>query len=179
MNLANKLTLTRILLIPLFMVCVLAGVPHGNILATALFVLAAITDGLDGYIARKRKQITNLGKLLDPLADKLLVSAALVVLIETGEIGSWVAILIISREFLVTGLRGVAAAEGIVIAATNLAKVKTVSQIIAISLLLLEPLPTELLGFSPGLWTLYVAVAITVYSGYDYLVKTFAKINMS
>jgi len=179
MNLANKLTMTRIALIPLFMICVLIDIPNGNIIATALFVLAAVTDFLDGYIARKRKQITNLGKLLDPLADKLLVSAGLVVLLETGDINSWIAILIIGREFLVTGLRGVAAAEGIVIAASKEAKVKTVIQIIAISLLLIEPLPTEILGFSPGIWALYVAVAFTVYTGYDYLVKTFAKINMS
>jgi CDP-diacylglycerol--glycerol-3-phosphate 3-phosphatidyltransferase len=152
---------------------------YGNIIATVLFVLAAVTDFLDGYIARKRKQVTNLGKLLDPLADKLLVSAGLVVLIETGNINSWLAILIIGREFLVTGLRGVAATEGIVIAASKEAKVKTVTQIVAISLLLIEPLPMMLLGFSPGVWALYIAVAFTVYTGYDYVVKTFALINMN
>ncbi len=179
MNLANKLTLLRILLIPLVMICVLVDIPYGNIAATTLFVVAAITDGLDGYVARKRKQITNLGKLLDPLADKLLVSAALIILIETGRVSSWLGIIIISREFLVTGLRGVAATEGIVIAASNMAKVKTVSQIIAISFLLLEPIPTAILGFSPGIWILYVAIAFTVYTGYDYCVETFAKINMA
>ena len=178
MNLANKLTLLRIALIPLFMVFVLAKIPFGNLIASVVFILAAITDGLDGYVARKRKEITNLGKLLDPLADKLLVTAALVALVQIGRISSWIAIVIIGREFLVTGLRGVAAAEGIVIAASNPAKLKTIIQIVALSMLLLDDYFLAVAGFSPGIWVLYIALAFTVYTGFDYVIKTFAKIKM-
>ena len=179
MNLANKLTTLRIVLVPMFMACMLIELPYGDIVGTVIFVVAALTDLLDGYVARKRKEVTNLGKLLDPLADKLLVSAALVVLLELGRIRSWIAILIIGREFLVTGLRGVAAADGIVIAATDLAKVKTVTQLIALSMLLVDSQLTSLLGFSIGMWVLYVALGFTLYTGYSYVVETFKKISMS
>ncbi|MEL7623255.1 MAG: CDP-diacylglycerol--glycerol-3-phosphate 3-phosphatidyltransferase [Clostridiales bacterium] len=178
MNLANKLTLLRIILIPLFMVFALADFSHSDFWAALLFILAASTDGLDGYIARKRKEITNLGKLLDPLADKMLVTAALITLVEIGRIPSWISIVIIGREFLVTGLRGVSAAEGIVIAASKLGKLKTVIQIVALSALLLENYLTPFIGFSLGTWLLYLALIFTVYSGYDYVVKTFQKIKM-
>jgi len=179
MNLANKLTLARILLIPLFMVFMLADIPHGKLIAAVIFALASVTDAADGYIARKRKEITNLGKLMDPLADKLLVTAALVGLVQIGLISTWIAIIIIGREFLVTGLRGVAAAEGIVIAASNPAKLKTIFQIIALTTLLLDEYIRMLAGFSPGIWILYLAVIFTVYTGYDYVVKTFTKIKMT
>ena len=179
MNLANKLTTIRIILVPMFMSLMLVDIPYGDIAGTVIFVLAALTDLLDGYVARKRKEVTNLGKLLDPLADKLLVSAALVVLLELSRIRSWIAILIIGREFLVTGLRGVAAADGIVIAASKLAKVKTVTQLIALSMLLVDARLTQLLGFSIGMWVLYVALGFTLYTGYDYVVETFGKISMS
>ena len=179
MNLANKLTVLRILLIPVFMAFVLVGVPQGNLFAAVIFIIAAITDGLDGYVARKRKEITNLGKLLDPLADKLLVTAALICLVQIGRIPSWIAVVIIGREFLVTGLRGVAAAEGMVIAASKIAKVKTVIQITALSMLLLDEYIVRLTGFSPGIWVLYLALIITVYSGCDYVIKTFEKIKMT
>ena len=178
MNLANKLTILRVLLVPMFMACMLTDIPHGDIIGTTIFVLAALTDLLDGYIARKRKEVTNLGKLLDPLADKLLMSAALVVLLELSRIPSWIAILIIGREFLVTGLRAIAAVDGIVIAATNLAKVKTVAQLVSLSMLLVDTQLTRLFGFSIGMWALYAALGITIYTGYDYFVKTFSRINM-
>ena len=179
MNLANKLTFLRILLIPVFMWFVLMNIPYGQTLAAAVFLLAAATDSLDGYVARKRNEITNLGKLLDPLADKLLVAAGLILLVEIGRISSWIAIVIIGREFLVTGLRGIAAAEGIVIPASNPAKIKTVTQIAALALLLLDEHFVALAGFSPGIWVLYLAVAFTVYTGYEYIVQTFAKIKMT
>jgi len=107
-------------------------------MAAVLFFIAASTDGLDGYIARKRKQVTNFGKFLDPIADKLLVTAALVALVERGDLSSWAAIVIIAREFIITGLRLVAAGEGIVIAASKWGKIKTVTQIIAILTALLR-----------------------------------------
>jgi CDP-diacylglycerol--glycerol-3-phosphate 3-phosphatidyltransferase len=179
MNLANKLTFLRILLIPVFMWFVLMDMPYGKTLAAAIFLLAAVTDSLDGYVARKRNEITNLGKLLDPLADKLLVAAALILLVEIGRIPSWIAIIIIGREFLVTGLRGVAAAEGIVIPASNPAKIKTVVQIAALALLLLDDYFLALAGFSPGVWMLYLALIFTVYTGCEYMVQTFAEIKMT
>ncbi|TMZ62552.1 CDP-diacylglycerol--glycerol-3-phosphate 3-phosphatidyltransferase, partial [Klebsiella pneumoniae] len=145
MNLANKLTLARIFLVPIVMLFLLVNydlgqfrLEHGvitvsEIIATLVFILAAVTDGLDGYIARKRKLVTNLGKFLDPLADKLLISASLISLVEMQRLDAWIAIVIISREFAVTGLRLVAAAEGNVIAASRLGKLKTIVQIIAIA----------------------------------------------
>ena len=138
MNLPNKLTLGRIFLIPVFMFFLLVKITYGKYLAAFIFILAASTDGLDGYIARKRKQITNFGKIMDPLADKLLVTAALVSLVQLGEISAWPAFIILGREFAITGLRSVAAAEGVVVSASYLGKIKTVTQIIAISLILLE-----------------------------------------
>ena len=179
MNLANKLTFLRILMIPVFMIFALTDIPYGNLIAASVFLAASATDALDGYIARKRKEITNMGKLLDPLADKLLVAAALISLVETGQIPSWIAVTIIGREFLVTGLRGLAAADGMIIAASNLSKVKTITQITALIILLLEDYFVGFLGFSPGEWVLYIALAFTVYTGFDYMIKTFTRIRMT
>jgi len=145
---------------------------YGNYMAAVLFFIAASTDGLDGYIARKRKQVTNFGKFLDPIADKLLVTAALVALVERGDLSSWAAIVIIAREFIITGLRLVAAGEGIVIAASKWGKIKTVTQIIAILTALLRGyLVDVLLGFPIDKVLMLVAVIATVYSAYDYIVK--------
>ena len=178
MNLANRLTMLRIFLIPIFMFFLLVRIPYGDIVAAIVFIVAASTDGLDGYIARKRKQITNLGKLLDPLADKMLVTAALITLVDLGKVPAWIAVVILGREFFVTGLRGVAASEGIVIAASKLGKVKTVSQIIALSLLLLNDYIQPLLGFDLGRYALYAAVIFTIWSGYDYIAKTYNQIKL-
>lgn len=171
MNLANKLTLSRIILIPVFMLVLLIRIPFGEYIAAAIFIIAASTDGLDGYIARKRKEITNLGKLMDPLADKLLISAALITLVELKEISGWIAFIIIGRELFVTGLRSIAAAEGVVIAASKLGKFKTVSQIVAISALLLNDFPLSLLNITFGKYAIYVALFFTVWSGVDYYLK--------
>jgi CDP-diacylglycerol--glycerol-3-phosphate 3-phosphatidyltransferase len=157
----------------------LAGIPYGKALAAAMFLVAAATDGLDGYVARKRNEVTNLGKLLDPLADKLLVASALVLFVEMGSIPAWIAAVIIGREFLVTGLRGIAAAEGMVIPASDSAKLKTVAQIAALALLLLDEYCVAWIGFSLGLWMLYLALVFTVYTGGEYMVQTFAKIKMT
>ncbi len=171
MNLANKLTLSRIFLIPVFMLVLLIRVPYGEYIAAAIFIIAASTDGLDGYFARKRKEITNLGKLMDPLADKLLISTALIILVEMKEISAWVAVIIIGREFFVTGLRTLAAAEGVVIEASKLGKIKTVFQIIAISALLLNDFPLSLLNITFGKYAIYIAVFFTIWSGVDYYLK--------
>ena len=187
MNLANKLTLGRILLVPVFLVFLaVKDIPYGTYIATIIFVLASLTDKLDGYIARSRNQITNFGKFMDPLADKLLVTAALISLVELQVVPSWAAIIIIAREFAVSGLRTIAAAEGKVIAASWWGKIKTVIQIIAIVLLLLQvnvygsAYLTGLVESSnfvywlfcnlPG-WSLNIAVIVTLISGYDYFKK--------
>ncbi|MDS1029050.1 CDP-diacylglycerol--glycerol-3-phosphate 3-phosphatidyltransferase [Bacillota bacterium LX-D] len=171
MNLANQLTLLRIILAPLFMILLLIKIPYGQFFAAFIFILAASTDGIDGYIARSRKQITNLGKIMDPLADKLLISAALISLVELNLITAWVAFIIIAREFAVTGLRVVAAAEGFVIVASSLGKIKTVSQIVAISAILLRDLPIPYFEIAT-LVVLYFAVFITIISGIDYFTKS-------
>ncbi|MBE5813368.1 MAG: CDP-diacylglycerol--glycerol-3-phosphate 3-phosphatidyltransferase [Clostridiales bacterium] len=195
MNLPNKITISRILLIPIFMIVLYLPIPYREIIALAIFIIAAATDGIDGHIARSRNLVTNFGKFLDPLADKLLVTAALVALVGMQRIPSWIVTVIIAREFAVTGIRLLAVGEGRVIAASMLGKIKTVTQIIAISLLLIdtytlsgqdvfmvEKIKTVITGLiqTPSLMgvisilsTLMVIVATftTLYSCYDYIVK--------
>ena len=173
MNLANKLTLARIFLVPIIMFFLLVRIPFGEYIAAAIFILAAITDGLDGYIARSRKQITKFGKLLDPLADKLLISAALISLVEISLVPAWIAVVIIGREFAVTGLRSIAASEGVVISASKLGKFKTVTQIVAIVAIILNDFIVNMIGipFNIGDVFLYIAVVFTLWSGIDYFVK--------
>lgn len=180
MNLPNLLTIIRIILVPIFMLVLLVKIPYGQLFAAAIFIIAASTDGLDGYIARKRKQITNFGKIMDPLADKLLVSAALISLVQLGKISGWVAVIIIGREFAVTGLRSVAAAEGVVISASKLGKIKTISQIVAIVAILINEFVVQLIGLPLGDYLLYLAVFFTLYSGLDYFLKAgkFLKVGL-
>ncbi|GGJ04550.1 CDP-diacylglycerol--glycerol-3-phosphate 3-phosphatidyltransferase [Alicyclobacillus cellulosilyticus] len=142
-----------------------------EMIAALVFIAVASTDALDGYIARKRRLITNFGKMLDPLADKLLVSAVLISLVEMQRLSAWVAILIISREFAVTGLRLVAAAEGVVIAASKLAKWKTATQIVAMVALMMNNFPFSIVGFPFDVVMVYVMVAVTVWSGIDYFIR--------
>jgi CDP-diacylglycerol--glycerol-3-phosphate 3-phosphatidyltransferase len=137
-------------MVPIFMIILISKMPYGKFMAAAVFILAASTDGLDGYIARKKNQVTRLGKFMDPLADKLLVSAALISLVELREISAWVAVIIIGREFAVTGLRAIVAAEGVVISASRWGKYKTVTQIVAIAALFLENYPFSLIQFPFG-----------------------------
>lgn len=191
MNLANKITLARIFLVPVVMIFLLVRLNLGvirfgggeitisEIIAAAIFILAAITDGLDGYIARKKKLVTNLGKFLDPLADKLLISAALISLVEMQRLEAWIAIVIISREFAVTGLRLVAAAEGQVIAASVLGKLKTIVQIIAIVVLIVNNFPFSTIAFPFDEIITWVAVIITLLSGIDYFSKNYQVIRFS
>ncbi|WP_082234132.1 CDP-diacylglycerol--glycerol-3-phosphate 3-phosphatidyltransferase [Halobacillus massiliensis] len=183
MNLPNKITLSRIALIPVFIILMSVPfewgtlrmgeeeLPVSHLAGAVLFILASTTDWIDGYIARKYNLVTNLGKFLDPLADKLLVSAALILLVEIGLAPAWIVIAIISREFAVTGLRLVAAGEGSVLAASQMGKLKTWIQIVSISLLLLHNWPFAYIGFPMGTISLYAALIITVYSGYDYFAK--------
>lgn len=147
------------------------AITYNEIIAALIFIIAASTDSLDGYIARKKKMITNLGKLLDPLADKLLVSAALIALVDLGRVDSWIVIVIISREFAVSGLRMIAAAEGIVLAAGPWGKLKTILQIVAIAALMLKNFPFAYVGFPFDKIAIWVAVIVTIVSGVDYFVK--------
>ena len=163
LNLPNTLTVLRILLVPVVIVALLDETPNGDAIAAGVFALAALTDGLDGYIARSRGAVTTFGKLMDPIADKLLVTAALVALVSLNRLDAWVAMVIIAREFAVTGLRGLAAEQGVVIQASWLGKVKTALQVAAVfALIIWEPAP---LGVD---LLVYAAVAVTVISGADY-----------
>lgn len=174
MNLPNRLTLARIFLIPIFLTVVSLHVPLGDYIAAAVFILAASTDGLDGYIARKHRLVTRLGKLMDPLADKLLVSAALISLVELHRLPGWVAMIIIGREFAVTGLRSLLAAEGIVLAASRQGKIKTVTQIVAIAALFLQNEPFNAARLSVGNLAMYAAVFFTIWSGLEYFSQGWA-----
>ena len=179
MNLPNILTLVRIFLIPIFMVVLLLKLPGGrtyfpyqDFVAAFIFVLAAATDGVDGYIARKYRLVTNLGKFLDPLADKLLVSAALISLVELGAVPAWIVWLILAREFVVTGIRAIAAADGVVISASNLGKLKTVTQVIAIVAIILKDWPLSYINIYIAEPMLYIALILTLVSGADYIYKS-------
>jgi CDP-diacylglycerol---glycerol-3-phosphate 3-phosphatidyltransferase len=190
-NLPNKITLARIFLVPVVMLFLLVRfdfgvliigtfkITYSEIIATFVFILAASTDGLDGYIARKNKLVTNLGKFLDPLADKLLITAVLISLVEMQRLDAWVAILIISREFAVTGLRLVAAAEGQIIAASKLGKIKTVIQIIMVCSLMINNFPFFYVGIPFTKIATWAAIIITLVSGIDYFVKNKHVINFT
>ncbi|GAA4059667.1 CDP-diacylglycerol--glycerol-3-phosphate 3-phosphatidyltransferase [Amphibacillus indicireducens] len=183
MNIPNRITLSRILLIPIFILLLSLPLDWGSwsigtttlpivhFVAALIFIIASGTDWLDGYYARKHNLITNLGKFLDPMADKLLVTAAYVLLIELGLAPAWLVIVILSREFAVTGLRLVAAGEGIVLAASSMGKWKTTFQLLSISFILLHNFPFSYLGWPIGLITLYIALILTVISGVDYFIK--------
>ena len=168
-NVPNALTLFRIFLVPLLVVILLTRMPAKEYLALMVFLLAALTDALDGYWARRFKKVTTLGTLLDPIADKLLVSAALVSLVDLQEADAWAVCIIIGREFAVSGLRSIAAAHGIVIPASKLGKWKMVTQVVGISLMILGARLDDI-----GLWrktgraALYVMMAVTLVSGFDY-----------
>ena len=167
LNVPNALTLLRILLVPVLVVALLDATPEAQWVAAAVFALAAFTDGLDGYLARTRRSETNFGKVMDPIADKLLVAAALISLVSLERLAPWVAMVIIAREFAVSGLRIAAGAQGVVIPASRLGKLKTVTQIVAILALIA--------AHDTGDWwvqaLLYVAVATTLASGADYFLN--------
>ncbi len=171
MNLPNSLTLMRIFLIPVFVLILLIRIPYGDYFAAAIFTVAALTDSLDGYLARKWHQITKLGIILDPIADKLLITAALISLVELGRIPGWIVIIILGREFAVSGLRVVKAEEGIIIPASKLGKIKTISQIVAVILIILEKAYQPFIKAPLGQWALYFAVVITLVSGFEYFYR--------
>lgn len=165
MNTANKLTMLRVLMIPAFLLVLYLGVPGANYWALSIFVIASLTDTLDGYIARHYNQTTDFGKFMDPLADKCLVAAAMLWFVEIGQMPGWALLVVIIREFGVSGLRMVAADKGRVIAAGWSGKVKTASTMVCIVLMLLP--------ISPWINSICVAVIVltTIYSGVEYFMK--------
>jgi CDP-diacylglycerol--glycerol-3-phosphate 3-phosphatidyltransferase len=165
-NLPNALTLLRIFLVPVLVVLLLTRTQHGLFLGAAVFGIGVLTDYLDGYLARKRNQVTRLGILLDPIADKLLTAAAFISLVEMDAVPAWMVVIIVGREFAVTGLRNVAAGRGVLIPASGLGKAKMVSQVIAIFLLIIGERFTLLRPF--GVAALWVVVFMALVSAVDY-----------
>jgi len=171
MNLANKLTLSRIVMIPIFVYFLLQGDETSMMIAGGIFILASLTDFFDGYIARSRNLVTKFGKFMDPLADKLLVMSAFVCLVELQIVPSWIVIVVLAREFIVSIFRAIAAADGIVIAASMWGKYKTVSQMIAIILLCFGNFPFRAWNIPMDMIFLYLCAVLTIFSGLDYIVK--------
>ena len=169
MNLPNKITMLRVFLIPFFVVFMLvSAIPYSKYIALVVFVVASLTDTLDGYIARKYKLVSNFGKFMDPLADKLLVCSAMICLIEMGRLPAWIVIVIISREFIISGFRLVASDNGVVIAASYWGKFKTTFQMLMIIVLLLNFGGVFVLIGQILTW---IALILTVVSLVDYIVK--------
>ena len=177
MNLPIALTLVRIVLVPLVIVFLISSDRVHVLIAAVIFLAASLTDWLDGRIARSTNQVTRLGTMLDPLADKLLVAAALVSLVQVDMVAAWMALVIIGRELAVTGLRGVALSMGVVVPASRLGKWKTVTQYVALTLLILEKgVPAEFVPFHlvSGV-ALWIAMGATVFSGLDYFYSFFLR----
>ena len=173
LNLPNVLTVIRILLVPVLVVALLVNTAHGSVVAAIVFAVAAFTDGLDGYIARSRQSVTTFGKVMDPVADKLLIAAALISLVSLGRVAAWIAMVIIAREFAVSGLRIAAGQQSVVIPASALGKIKTIVQVGAVLALIAVDNPSEA-------WVqvlVYTAVVITVVSGVDYFLNVRRRIE--
>lgn len=172
MNLANKLTILRVILIPVFLVILLSPLvpePMNRYVAVIIFIVASLTDFLDGYIARSQNMVTNFGKFMDPLADKLLVCSALISMVELGDLSAWVVVVIISREFAITGFRTLAMEANIVIAAAWSGKIKTTIQMIMIIFVLLPLHGTGIYFIEKVL--IFLALVFTILSAIEYLTK--------
>jgi CDP-diacylglycerol---glycerol-3-phosphate 3-phosphatidyltransferase len=173
LNVPNFLTLVRILLVPVLVVALLEETPNGDTIAAIVFAIAALTDGLDGYIARSREAVTTFGKVMDPIADKLLIAAALISLVSLDRVAAWVAMVIIAREFAVSGLRIAAGQQGVVIPASLLGKAKTILQVAMVMALIA-------VADADTAWvqaTVYAAVVMTVVSGADYFLNVRRRIE--
>ncbi len=175
MNLPIGLTLTRIVAVPLLIVFLISSSRVHAVIAAAIFISAALTDWADGVLARRRNQVTTLGTLLDPIADKLLVAAALVSLLQIEKVAAWVVLVIVGRELVVTGLRAVAARVGIIVPASRLAKWKTVSQYVAVTMLIVEKSVGSSSFHVAATVVLWAALGLTVISAVDYFYRFFRK----
>lgn len=180
MNLPNTLSLVRIFLVPFLVVFLIATAEPRNYLAAAIFLAAVFTDWLDGRIARSRRQVTTLGQLLDPIADKLLIAAALISLVEIRRVAAWVATVIIGRDIAITGLRSIAASQGLIISASQLGKYKMGAEVIAVILLILDSGASRVIGLplTLGGLALGVALVLSVVSGIDYFVRFWRQLGL-
>ncbi len=170
MNLPNKITIFRVIMIPVFLVLLLVpGIPYGNWIAAAVFIIACLSDALDGYLARKNNLVTNFGKFMDPLADKLLVCSALICFVELSYMPAWIVIVIIAREFIISGFRLIASDNGVVIAASYWGKFKTTFQMIACILLIIQ-LPFSWAEVVEQVF-IYLSLILTVVSLFEYIWK--------
>lgn len=172
-NLPNVISLLRIAIIPVLFFLLLDPGPAWSLVITALFVLAALTDLLDGYIARRYQIVTSMGKLLDPIADKIVVNAAMIIMIPVSRMPAWVVALMVIRDFAVDGLRSIASTDGLIIQASKLGKQKTLCQIFAISALMIHYPLFGANAHTVGIVILYVALILSFYSGADYFMKFF------
>lgn len=170
MNIANKLSLFRIILVPLFIISILIFQTY-NLIPFLIFVIAALTDFLDGYLARKYNLVTTFGKFIDPIADKILTLSAFIMLLSLGKIPGWAVCIIVSREITITGFRTIAASAGVTISASNFGKFKTISQFASIILLLINLDRIGLIVF-------YIAVIFTILSGIDYIYKNYKILDL-
>jgi len=171
MNLPNILTLVRIVMVPIMVVIYYLGFDGWNYWAAGIFIAASLTDLLDGMLARKMGLVSDFGKFMDPIADKLLVTAALLILIEWGKTSAWVAVILIGREFIISAFRMLAANKGVVIAAGWSGKVKTVVQLVGISIVLLGNPIFNLINLPMGEILIYISVALSIYSCAEYIIK--------
>lgn len=182
MNTANKLTILRVILVPVFMVFLLMESTWAHVVALLVFIIASLTDMLDGKIARKYNMITNFGKFMDPLADKMLTTAAFLIFMEKGIIGSWALMIILAREFMVSGVRLLAAGEGNVIAASFWGKFKTVSQMVAIIATILLMLSTQFVPENTAVLVsailIWISIVFTIISGVEYVIKNIDSLKM-
>ncbi len=170
MNLPNKITIFRVCMIPIFLIFMLVStIPGGRYIAAAIFIIAALSDLLDGYIARKNNLVTNFGKFMDPLADKLLVSSAMICLVELKLLPAWIVIIIIAREFIISGFRLIASDNGVVIAASWWGKIKTVVQMV-MSIMLIINLDFVFINVLEQI-AIYLAAVLTIISLIDYMIK--------
>lgn len=178
LNLPNQLTILRIIIIPFFLIFLYMDKPLTNIIATSLFVVASITDYVDGYLARKYEIVTDFGKIIDPIADKILTASSMIVLVELGRLDGWIVVLMLARDFIIGGLRNFAASKGVVIAAGFSGKLKTVLQMIGIGCLIYKNPLLGLDTFVIGTIVIYVALIVSIYSCVIYYVEYFKANNL-
>lgn len=181
MNLPNKLTLGRIFLVPIIIVFLVVGEKVPNYTAGVIFLAAVLTDWLDGRIARNTRQVTTLGKLLDPIADKLLISTALIALVQVGRAPAWMVVLIVGRELAITGLRTVAASQSVIIHASDFGKHKMLAEVAAVTFLILDWPPQWSFMTIPslGVLCLWGAIVLSIISGIDYFLKFWKVVDLS
>jgi len=176
-NLPNTITLIRICVVPFLFILLANPGRFWSLIIAALFVIASLTDILDGYIARKYQMITTMGKFLDPIADKLIVNSAMILMIPIGRIPAWIVVITIMRDLIVDAIRSIASSDGLFIQASRLGKQKTVTQIIAVTALMIHYPIFGADAHAVGLVILYLALILTVYSGVDYFMKFYRTVN--